>query len=441
MSDIFISYAREDRNKAEQLARLFAQQGWAVWWDKIIPPGKKYADLIAEALPKAKAVIVLWSHASITSDWVKDEAQEGAARGILVPALVEEVVPPFGFRQLQTADLSKWEGSPSDAELSGLLKSVAALLNDPQITPPSNPLSETPRPQAKLWLYLIAGLVVVLGLLVLGFKLWGGRAPRNDNEPVANRNAGQPTPTGQPTSTPQSCDREARHEAAELTSKGLTFIDPGGNHGAAVLQFNEAIAECPDYADAYFYRGQSFVVLGRNEKALDDFKKVRELSSDADIVRETEKFLSILGAPPAATPTPHPANVNAGNTSVPTNANTTAANMNGPAGNVNAPPPPADPVRVRDIFAVEKSRRIAATTRLIIEKKSDPEAVRLAIRSALEQPDNKSGIINTLVYLEKVDPAILKQQRQEVEKLLAVARNNGAQTAEHVRKVEALLNG
>ena len=74
MSDIFISYAREDRNKAELLARVFEQQKWNVWWDKVIPPGKKYSDVIGAELASAKAVIVLWSQASVASDWVKDEA-------------------------------------------------------------------------------------------------------------------------------------------------------------------------------------------------------------------------------------------------------------------------------------------------------------------------------------------------------------------------------
>ena len=33
MSDIFISYAREDRPRVEHLAAAFEQRGWAVWWD------------------------------------------------------------------------------------------------------------------------------------------------------------------------------------------------------------------------------------------------------------------------------------------------------------------------------------------------------------------------------------------------------------------------
>lgn len=131
MSDVFISYAREDRDKAECLARACEQQKWVVWWDKVIPPGKKYADVIGHELETAKAVVVLWSRASVASDWVKDEAQEAANRGILIPALIEKVNPPYGFRQVQTADLSEWDGSSTNPELESFVRAIGGLLNRP----------------------------------------------------------------------------------------------------------------------------------------------------------------------------------------------------------------------------------------------------------------------------------------------------------------------
>jgi hypothetical protein len=33
MSDIFISYKREEQYKARQLAIALEKQGWSVWWD------------------------------------------------------------------------------------------------------------------------------------------------------------------------------------------------------------------------------------------------------------------------------------------------------------------------------------------------------------------------------------------------------------------------
>ena len=61
MSDIFISYASEDREKARQLAEVLNQQGWSVFWDRIIPTGKTFHLVIEEELDSARCVIVLWS--------------------------------------------------------------------------------------------------------------------------------------------------------------------------------------------------------------------------------------------------------------------------------------------------------------------------------------------------------------------------------------------
>jgi hypothetical protein len=61
MSDIFISYAREDRDMAKTLAELFQQQERSVWWDRSIPPGRSFDEMIEEALGAAKCVVVLWS--------------------------------------------------------------------------------------------------------------------------------------------------------------------------------------------------------------------------------------------------------------------------------------------------------------------------------------------------------------------------------------------
>ena len=85
MSDIFISYASEDRDRAKALAEALKAQGWSVWWDPDIPAGGTFDDVIEEALGKAKCTIVLWSRHSVGSRWVRTEAAEGAERGILVP--------------------------------------------------------------------------------------------------------------------------------------------------------------------------------------------------------------------------------------------------------------------------------------------------------------------------------------------------------------------
>jgi tetratricopeptide (TPR) repeat protein len=419
MSDVFISYAREDRDKAECLARACEQQKWVVWWDKVIPPGKKYADVIAQELASAKAVVVLWSAASVASDWVKDEVQEAAKLGILVPALIEKVDPPYGFRQVQTADLSDWDGSSTHAELQRFVHAIGSLLSKPVHDSP------TARDHANsgklpIPLYLVAGVVLVLILGFAAYSLLSDRgAHTNQNQiDAGNRRSTNENNTG---ASAKNCGIESRRSAADLTGKGLMMIDPGGNQAAAVLQFNQAITECPDYADAYFWRAQSFVALQQIEKAIADLKKVVELTNDADTRQKAEKFIADIERPHPTPTTPVAENTNSTNTS---NSNVNATNVR----------------QINEMFSADRSTRIAATTRLIIDKKQDPAAVRMSVKAALANPENKSGVINTLVYLENVAPSILKQNRVEIEKLLAVARDNGSQTADHIRKVRDLLN-
>lgn len=94
MSDIFISYASEDRERAKVLAGALAAQGWSVWWDRTIPTGRKFDEVIDEALSGARSILVMWSRVSIAKDWVLEEAEEGRERGILIPIFIENVKPP-----------------------------------------------------------------------------------------------------------------------------------------------------------------------------------------------------------------------------------------------------------------------------------------------------------------------------------------------------------
>jgi hypothetical protein len=131
MSDIFISYARVDRPRAATIAKALEDHGWSVWWDWRIPAGKTFRQVIQEQLDQALCVIVLWSAKSVTRTWVIEEAAEGAQRGILVPALIENIRPPLGFREIQAADLIGWEGQPDAPEFHRLCSDIEPLIGAP----------------------------------------------------------------------------------------------------------------------------------------------------------------------------------------------------------------------------------------------------------------------------------------------------------------------
>src|ERR1700722_7131396 len=76
MTDVFISYAREDRSQAAELAQLLEEAGYTVWWDWRLVGGSQYREIIDAKLTEARKVIVLWSVRSVGSAFVIDEAQE-----------------------------------------------------------------------------------------------------------------------------------------------------------------------------------------------------------------------------------------------------------------------------------------------------------------------------------------------------------------------------
>ena len=135
MALIFLSYAREDSDRAQQLAEALGVSGHSVWWDHHIHGGSRFVDEIARALSDCDTVLVLWSPASVASSWVLDEAAEGRESGKLVPALIEKCKPPLGYRQFQTVDLVEWrKGSPAPSQLVEAIVRMSGELSEPRPT-------------------------------------------------------------------------------------------------------------------------------------------------------------------------------------------------------------------------------------------------------------------------------------------------------------------
>ena len=133
MADIFISYAREDHAQAARLARQFEAQDWSVWWDRTIPTGRTFDEVIEEAIDGAKCIMVLWSEHSVSSRWVRTEAQEGMDRNVLTPVLIQDCKIPLAFRRIQAADLIQWDGQPQAESFQRLIQDVARLLGPPPV--------------------------------------------------------------------------------------------------------------------------------------------------------------------------------------------------------------------------------------------------------------------------------------------------------------------
>jgi TolB-like protein/Tfp pilus assembly protein PilF len=128
VADIFVSYASEDRTRVRPLVEALRARGWEVWWDRQIEPGTSYDRTIESEVSAASCVLVIWTNASVRSEWVQTEAMEGLNRRVLVPILMDDVEPPLAFRRTQTADLREWPASKDAAdELDRLIASITRL--------------------------------------------------------------------------------------------------------------------------------------------------------------------------------------------------------------------------------------------------------------------------------------------------------------------------
>ena len=126
MADVFISYAHQDEKRAKRVAGLLEKKGLSIWWDRHIPPGKTWDEVIGTALDEAECVVVLWSANSIKSDWVKEEASRGATRGAMVPVIFDHVASPLGFGRIEAAQFSDCEEDNDHPEVQSFLAAVKA---------------------------------------------------------------------------------------------------------------------------------------------------------------------------------------------------------------------------------------------------------------------------------------------------------------------------
>jgi hypothetical protein len=187
MTDIFVSYANEDRERAARLADLLQAQGWRVWWDRRIPAGRTWRSVLEDALEQSRCMLVLWSEHSLASPWVAEEAEEARRLGKpLVPVLLDRVEPPIGFRSIQCADLAQWDGSTEAAAWRQLADDLGALLGRAQSARPE-PIRENDRQQnwshgfgrhlARHW-----PAAVLAGLMLAVFAVW--QTWQHEDEPI-----------------------------------------------------------------------------------------------------------------------------------------------------------------------------------------------------------------------------------------------------------------
>ncbi len=126
MTDIFLSYSRDDQTTARQFAAAFKQEGLDVWWDATLRSGEAYDQVTERALARGEAVVVLWSKKSVDSRWVRSEATIGDRNHTFVPVMIEPCNRPVMFELTQTAGFVWLEGRYAGPAVAHVVDDVRA---------------------------------------------------------------------------------------------------------------------------------------------------------------------------------------------------------------------------------------------------------------------------------------------------------------------------
>jgi hypothetical protein len=188
MTDVFISYARKNRERVKQVADGLNGSGYELWWDTALKAGDNYAIKIEEALARTKSVVVCWSEQAKESLWVRAEATEALDNDKLIQLRLDESRMPLPFNVLHMIPFSGWNGARDADEWSELDGRIGAMTGRPAPEAGISISTEAP-PELKqrlqglgptatigfglvLLTALISGLTVMLGEEIIELGLY-----------------------------------------------------------------------------------------------------------------------------------------------------------------------------------------------------------------------------------------------------------------------------
>lgn len=232
MASVFLSYDREDANRARSIALALEKAGHSVWWDRHIKGGTEFSKEIEHALAAAEVIVVLWSQQSVESAWVRDEAAAGRDTQRLVPVKIDGTEPPLGFRQLQAIDLELWLRRRRKARLQELLDAIDSLASSKDEPARPAPPRTAIAKRARFIGPLMIGLVVIAAI---GAGLFTWRTWRPDAAvPVVLVAAGNPS------AATRALTQDLLAKVGSLSFSGssnLELIGEGGGASKADLRF------------------------------------------------------------------------------------------------------------------------------------------------------------------------------------------------------------
>lgn len=422
MPDVFISYAREDRDTAQALAQALAAQGLDAWWDRELTGGGDFAQEIAVQLKAAALVVVLWSEYAVASEFVRDESARARDAKKLLPVRITEVELPLGFGTLNTLDLLGWRGDDDEDGFVDLLAQVRARLAAGQ-GEPARPLplhdpegGVTRRRQRRQWLVGGASLAAASSV---GLGAWVWRGDKRQAEA-----------------------RDRLDQALQFHFARPPELD------RARTAYSEATHLDPNLARAYYFWAhllvqqmleaqpplQGEVLAQTRQLALANFSRAIELArTDAQRLEGSQRVIAqqqvaSLSASDAAPPVTRSLASAVSAQAVPEAAGPASAAVPAPSkvASLTLPAASAPTAQAQALFAPDRDARLAAAGALTLDPSRAADALPLAVGQAnrlLRQgglSDSQSqGLASTLALLQRASPATLQAMMPAIIELMA----------------------
>jgi len=214
LSDVFISYSRDDLENVTRIAEAIQRAGYDLWWDADLPPHRSYGDVIQEKIGGAKAVVVVWSEDATKSEWVRAEADMARNQRKLIQTSIDDGMPPLPFNQIQYASLTNWDGDSDHPAWRKVLVSLSDLVGaapeaaattvstGQKTTPPPAPAQSEAKSSHIPLIISLVSLIAVIGLLA--WLVLGGEDEAAVPADTDNANIVEPTEPVPPAPVPES---------------------------------------------------------------------------------------------------------------------------------------------------------------------------------------------------------------------------------------------
>jgi TolB-like protein len=198
ISDVFVSYASQDRALANAVVAAFERQGLRCWIaPRDVTPGVLYADEIIRAINGARVLVLVLSKSAIASPHIGREVERACSKRRPIVTLRTDAA------QLTTAleyflSESQWIDLRTDGTQDALAKLVTAVRHQLPLASailPGTPTSARTRARLRQPWPLVAALVVV-GVALGWFVIDKVRSPRHIESPnntAATQPAAAPT--------------------------------------------------------------------------------------------------------------------------------------------------------------------------------------------------------------------------------------------------------